>query len=222
MPGLMLVPRQNSAPPKPLKGARISGSLHMTIQTAVLIETLAALSARKSAGRPATSSRPRTMPLRQSPHRGRPESSPSRASRLTDYWDLHRQDLPVGRWRPLQHDPRRRRRCHHVHPARRPRRSRRRRTSRTRTLEEEEILFAQIKKRLAASPGWFTKQRDAIKGVTEETTTGVQPPLRAQPRRACCPSRRSTSTIRVHQVEVRQQVRLQGIAGSTASAAPPT
>ncbi|MBW8789688.1 MAG: adenosylhomocysteinase, partial [Rhizobium leguminosarum] len=39
--------------------------------------------------------------------------------------------------------------------------------------EEEEILFAQIKKRLAASPGWFTKQRDAIKGVTEETTTGV-------------------------------------------------
>lgn len=39
--------------------------------------------------------------------------------------------------------------------------------------EEEEILVAQIKKRLAASPGWFTKQRDAIKGVTEETTTGV-------------------------------------------------
>ena len=41
------------------------------------------------------------------------------------------------------------------------------------TSEEEEILVAQIKKRLAASPGWFTKQRDAIKGVTEETTTGV-------------------------------------------------
>jgi adenosylhomocysteinase len=39
--------------------------------------------------------------------------------------------------------------------------------------EEEEILVAQIKKRLKASPGWFTKQRDAIKGVTEETTTGV-------------------------------------------------
>ncbi len=41
------------------------------------------------------------------------------------------------------------------------------------TSEEEEYLFAQIKKRLAASPGWFTKQRDAIKGVSEETTTGV-------------------------------------------------
>jgi adenosylhomocysteinase len=39
--------------------------------------------------------------------------------------------------------------------------------------EEEEILFAQIKKRMAATPGFFTKQRDAIKGVTEETTTGV-------------------------------------------------
>jgi adenosylhomocysteinase len=38
--------------------------------------------------------------------------------------------------------------------------------------EEEEILFAQIKKRMA-SPGFFTKQRDAIRGVTEETTTGV-------------------------------------------------
>ena len=39
--------------------------------------------------------------------------------------------------------------------------------------EEEEFLFAQIKKRLAATPGFFTKQRDAISGVTEETTTGV-------------------------------------------------
>ncbi len=39
--------------------------------------------------------------------------------------------------------------------------------------EEEEVLFAQIKKRLEASPGWFTKQREAIRGVTEETTTGV-------------------------------------------------
>jgi adenosylhomocysteinase len=39
--------------------------------------------------------------------------------------------------------------------------------------EEEEVLFAQIKKRMAASPGWFTKLRDTIRGVTEETTTGV-------------------------------------------------
>jgi adenosylhomocysteinase len=39
--------------------------------------------------------------------------------------------------------------------------------------EEEEYLKAQIQKRLAGSPGWFTKQRDALKGVSEETTTGV-------------------------------------------------
>ena len=39
--------------------------------------------------------------------------------------------------------------------------------------EEEEFLFAQIRKRMAANPGWFAKQRDAIQGVSEETTTGV-------------------------------------------------
>jgi adenosylhomocysteinase len=41
------------------------------------------------------------------------------------------------------------------------------------TSEEEECIQAQIKKRMAASPGWFTKTRDAIQGVSEETTTGV-------------------------------------------------
>ena len=41
------------------------------------------------------------------------------------------------------------------------------------TSEEEEAVFAQIKKRMAESPGWFTKTRDAIQGVSEETTTGV-------------------------------------------------
>ncbi len=43
----------------------------------------------------------------------------------------------------------------------------------TPTSEEEVCLFAQISKRLEATPGWFTRQRDAIKGVSEETTTGV-------------------------------------------------
>jgi adenosylhomocysteinase len=41
------------------------------------------------------------------------------------------------------------------------------------TSEEEEAVFAQIKKRMAETPGWFTKQRAMIKGVSEETTTGV-------------------------------------------------
>ena len=39
--------------------------------------------------------------------------------------------------------------------------------------EEEAVIKAQIAKRMAQSPGWFTKTRDAIKGVSEETTTGV-------------------------------------------------
>merc|ERR1712012_1011917 len=56
MPGLMFL-RQKYGPSKPLKGARIAGCLHMTVQTAVLIETLIEL------GAPVTSSPPRTTPL---------------------------------------------------------------------------------------------------------------------------------------------------------------
>jgi adenosylhomocysteinase len=67
MPGLMSV-RKKYAKQKPLKGVRVTGSLHMTIQTAVLIETLAD-SAPTCAGRAATSSRPRTTLPRPSPHR---------------------------------------------------------------------------------------------------------------------------------------------------------
>ena len=76
MPGLMAV-REEYKGKQPLKGARIAGSLHMTIQTAVLIETLVR-SAPKCAGPRATSSRRRTTPLRRSP---RPASrcSPTRA-----------------------------------------------------------------------------------------------------------------------------------------------
>ena len=65
MPGLMAV-RDEFHKDQPLKGARIAGSLHMTIQTAVLIETLRRW-APKSAGPAATSSRPRTTPPRRSP-----------------------------------------------------------------------------------------------------------------------------------------------------------
>ena len=84
MPGLMAI-RKKYAAAKPLKGARIAGSLHMTIQTAVLVETLQALGPR-SAGRAATSSPPRTTPPPPSPPRG-PPSSPRRARPLEEYWD---------------------------------------------------------------------------------------------------------------------------------------
>ncbi len=66
MPGLMAL-RAEFGKAKPLNGARIAGCLHMTIQTAVLIETLIAARAPKCAGRPATSSRPRTRPRPASP-----------------------------------------------------------------------------------------------------------------------------------------------------------
>ena len=76
MPGLMALRAEYGAS-KPLKGARIAGCLHMTIQTAVLIETLIALGAR-CAGRPATSSRRRTT---RPPRSRRPacRCSPGRA-----------------------------------------------------------------------------------------------------------------------------------------------
>ena len=78
MPGLMAI-REEFAPSQPLAGARITGSLHMTIQTAVLIETLQALGA-PCAGRPAISSRPRITRPRRSRRPAR-RSSPGRANR---------------------------------------------------------------------------------------------------------------------------------------------
>src|SRR5215472_13639025 len=78
MPGLMAT-REEFGPLQPLRGARIAGSLHMTIQTAVLIETLTKLGPR-GAGPRATSTRPRTM--RPPPSlRAAPRCSPSRAKR---------------------------------------------------------------------------------------------------------------------------------------------
>ncbi len=74
MPGLMSI-RAKYGPKKPLKGVRITGSLHMTIETAILIETPDANSAPPCAGRAATSSRHRTTPPQPSP---RPASRSSR------------------------------------------------------------------------------------------------------------------------------------------------
>ena len=77
MPGLMSI-RKKYAATKPLEGVRVTGSLHMTIQTAVLIETLVDLG-RPSAGPAATSSPPRTTPPRPSP-KPACRSSPGRAN----------------------------------------------------------------------------------------------------------------------------------------------
>ena len=77
MPGLMAL-REKYGAAKPLKGARIAGCLHMTIQTAVLIETLTELGAEVTLESAATSSRPRTTPPPPSPPPAS-RSSPGRA-----------------------------------------------------------------------------------------------------------------------------------------------
>ena len=169
MPGLMAC-REEFGTSKPLKGARITGSLHMTIQTAVLIETLVALGADvrwascnifSTQDHAAAAIAAAGIPV----YAVKGES-------LTEYWEytdkifqwadggLSNMILDDGGDATM-----------YILLGARAEAGENVLTNPG--SEEEEILFAQIKKRLAASPGWFTKQRDAIKGVTEETTTGV-------------------------------------------------
>ncbi|MCO5154326.1 MULTISPECIES: adenosylhomocysteinase [unclassified Shinella] len=169
MPGLMAC-REEFGTAKPLKGARITGSLHMTIQTAVLIETLVALGADvrwascnifSTQDHAAAAIAAAGIPVYA-----------VKGETLTEYWEytdkifqwadggLSNMILDDGGDATMYILLGARAEAGEnilVNPG----------------SEEEEILFAQIKKRLAASPGWFTKQRDAIQGVTEETTTGV-------------------------------------------------
>jgi len=169
MPGLMAA-REEFGPTQPLKGARICGSLHMTIQTAVLIQTLEALGAEvrwvscniystqdhaaaaiAAAGTPVFAYKGET---------------------LEEYWDYTDRmfQWPDGKSPNLilddggdatmylilgeraENDPK-----FLEKPG----------------SEEEKFLFAQIKKRMKASPGWFAKTKAGIRGVSEETTTGV-------------------------------------------------
>ncbi|HRX39557.1 MAG TPA: adenosylhomocysteinase, partial [Parvularculaceae bacterium] len=169
MPGLMAL-REEFGSKKPLKGARIAGSLHMTIQTAVLIETLQALGAEvrwvscnifstqdhaaaaiAAAGTPVFAFKGET---------------------LEEYWDFADRifEWPNGEVANmilddggdatllilLGADAEK-------NPALLDNPSN----------EEEQLLFQTIKRRLAKQPGFYSKVRASIKGVTEETTTGV-------------------------------------------------
>lgn len=169
MPGLMAL-RAEYGDSKPLKGARIAGSLHMTIQTAVLIETLVALGAEvrwascnifstqdHAAAAIATSGTPVFAIKGQS---------------LVEHWDYQDRTfmfdqgganmiLDDGGDATLYVLLGARVENGETDLIAVP------------TSEEEEAVFAQIKKRIAASPGWFTKQREMIRGISEETTTGV-------------------------------------------------
>ncbi|MEO1318374.1 MAG: adenosylhomocysteinase [Pseudomonadota bacterium] len=170
MPGLMAA-RQEFGQAKPLKGARISGSLHMTIQTAVLIETLTALGAEvrwascnifSTQDHAASAIAASGVPV-----------FAIKGESLEDYWTYTDSvfQWPDGKPTNMILDDGGDATMYILLGARAE-------GGDTGFLsnpgsEEEEYLFAQIKKRLDASPGWFTKQKEAIKGVTEETTTGV-------------------------------------------------
>jgi adenosylhomocysteinase len=169
MPGLMAT-REEFGPLQPLRGARIAGSLHMTIQTAVLIETLTSLGAEvrwascniySTQDHAAAAIAARGVPV-----------FAVKGETLEDYWEYtHRifewadggtpnmilddggdATLLVHLGSQAEANP-----SLVAHPAN----------------DEEEALFAAIKARLKTQPGWYATLAKNIKGVTEETTTGV-------------------------------------------------
>ncbi len=169
MPGLMAT-REEYGPQQPLKGARIAGSLHMTIQTAVLIETLIALGAEvrwASCNIFSTQDHAAAAIAAQ----GIPVFA-KKGESLEEYWDYCDRifdwgdgetanmilddggdaTLLVRLGAEAEEDP-----SVLDNPQN----------------EEEEALFATIRRRLERNPGWYSKVRANIRGVTEETTTGV-------------------------------------------------
>ena len=169
MPGLMST-RAEFASAQPLKGARISGSLHMTIQTAVLIETLKSLGAEirwascnifSTQDHAAAAIAAAGIPV-----------FAVKGESLKEYWEYTAKIFNWADGKPsnmilddggdatlyillgekAEINPKL-----IANPA----------------SEEEECLFAQIAMRIKQQPGWFESQRKAIIGVTEETTTGV-------------------------------------------------
>jgi adenosylhomocysteinase len=169
MPGLMAI-REEFAAARPLKGRGITGSLHMTIQTAVLIETLTLPSEPRCAGPRATSSRPRTTPRRPSRPSGVPVFAVKGES-LADYWDYtHRifEWPDAGYSNMILDDGGDATLLLHLGA-----KGQRPVGTRQPTSEEETILFAAIKAKLASDPTWYALRLAAVKGVTEETTTGV-------------------------------------------------
>lgn len=169
MPALMAL-RREYAGQKPLRGARIAGSLHMTIQTAVLIETLIKLGAEvrwascnifSTQDHAAAAIAARGIPV-----------FARKGESLSEYWDYtHRIfNWPNGQFANMilddggdatlllhlgtraETDP-----SVLEHPK----------------SEEEAVLFARIRAQLERDPTWYSTRIGQIRGVTEETTTGV-------------------------------------------------
>ncbi len=169
MPGLMAL-REEYGEEKPLKGARIAGSLHMTIQTAVLIETLKALGADvRWASCNIFSTQDHAAAAIAA---GGTPVFAIKGETLEEYWDyadriFHFEEGTANMILDDGGDA-----TMYVLLGARVENGEEDLIAVPQS-EEEEALFAQIRKRMKESPGWFTKQRDAIKGVSEETTTGV-------------------------------------------------
>ncbi|MFP4245347.1 MAG: adenosylhomocysteinase [Ectothiorhodospira sp.] len=169
MPGLMAT-REEYAKSQPLKGARIAGSLHMTIQTAVLIETLKALGADvrwascnifstqdhaaaaiAATGTPVFAYKGETLEeYWQFCHRIFEWSDGGTPNMILD--DGGDATLLIHLGARAEKDPS---------------------VVENPTNDEERVLFSQIKERLKTQPGWYSSVLKNIKGVTEETTTGV-------------------------------------------------
>ena len=170
MPGLMSV-RKEYGPSQPLKGARIAGSLHMTIQTAVLIETLSALGADirwascniySTQDHAAAAIAATGVPV-----------FAIKGESLEDYWEYTRKILE---WSDggtpnliLDDGGDATMLVHYGFRAEKGDTAFLDKASN----EEETIFFALIKRTLKEKPGWFAKLAANIKGVSEETTTGV-------------------------------------------------
>lgn len=169
MPGLMAI-REEYAASQPLKGARIAGSLHMTIQTAVLIETLKALGADvRWASCNIFSTQDHAAAAIAAA--GTPVFA-YKGETLEEYWDYTHK---IFEWADggtpnmilddggdatlLLHLGARAEKDLSI--VSKP------------TSEEETYLYAAIRRRVEEQPGWYSKNLAAIRGVTEETTTGV-------------------------------------------------
>ncbi|MDC1231520.1 adenosylhomocysteinase [Octadecabacter sp.] len=168
MPGLMSL-REEFGVEKPLKGARIVGSLHMTIQTAVLIETLVELGADvRWASCNIFSTQDHAAAAIAA---GGTPVFAIKGQTLTEHWDYLDKSFMFPEGCNMILDDGGDATLYVLIGARVE--AGETDLIEVPTSEEEEAIFAQIKKRMAASPGWFTKTKAAIKGVSEETTTGV-------------------------------------------------
>jgi adenosylhomocysteinase len=172
MPALMAI-REEYAATQPLKDARVTGSLHMTIQTAVLIETLEALGADvRWASCNIFSTQDHAAAAIAA---GGTPVFAYKGESLDDYWEYTHRIFEFGTEANMRGpnmilddggDA-----TLLVHLGKKAEQDA---SVLAKPASEEEIsLFNAIKKKLAAQPGWYTKVGKEIKGVTEETTTGV-------------------------------------------------